>query len=130
MMILLIAISGVYASMLAALTSTGTNERRYQAALAARQLSDELKNYVTEDLSAVPGAPGSPAWHLPGDPCTGCPGGASCWALAACTHDATATLAPAMRDAGYRMSYEVENAFVPGGGPLPLQRVRIHVDAP
>jgi prepilin-type N-terminal cleavage/methylation domain-containing protein len=130
MVILLIAIGGVYAALLTAVTGSGSNEQRYQANLASRELSETLKNYVTGSLADVPGAPGSPAWHLPGDACTSCPGGADCWALAACTHDATAQLSPSLRAAGVRMSYAVEHAPAPGGGPLVLPHVTIHVDTP
>ena len=130
MMLLLIAISGVYAAMLTALTSFGSNEQRYQANIASRDLADTLKNYVTADLAPVPGAPGSPAWHLPGDSCSGCPGGATCWALAVCTHDATQQLHPALQAAGVRMNYVVVDTPAPGGGPLTLQHVTIHVDTP
>jgi hypothetical protein len=51
------------------------------AAREAERLREELKNYVTADLSVTHNAPGSPPWHLPDD--TSCAG---CWALAEGQH--------------------------------------------
>jgi prepilin-type N-terminal cleavage/methylation domain-containing protein len=131
MTILLIAIGGVYAALLTAVTNTGGNEQRYQANLASRQLAETLKIYQTADhLTAIPSAPGSPPWHLPGDTCGSCAGGASCWALEACTHDATQQLHPALQAAGVTMTYTVENSPSPGGDPLTLPHVTINVNTP
>lgn len=107
-LLLAITVLAVFAVILSGFSTTKYGEIKYQANLQARQLQEELKNYVTADTSVINGAPGSPAWHLPGDTCSGCAGGANCWALDACTHDVTARLPVEFRnDYNATMSYTV-----------------------
>lgn len=126
-MLLAIVVVGVYAALYAAAAGTRHGGLRQQGALFARQLEEELKNYVTADTAVLAGAPGAPPWHLPGDACGGCSGGGSCWALAeGCTHDVTARLPAEYRD-GYGMTlrYAVTLETVAG---RTLRRARIDAD--
>jgi len=66
-------------------SSFSKDKARYLIAQEANNLKEELKNYVTADLSITLKAPGKPPWHLPDD--TSC---TDCWALEEGKHEVTA----------------------------------------
>lgn len=80
--ILIVAVvtMSVFSVALVGRQSKGRATRRAAAAFAQRRLLEELKNYITADIEAVPGPGAFPnGWGLPGDHC-------GCWALTAGTH--------------------------------------------
>ena len=114
-----VIIAGLLLSMMAIvcggiiLSTCGTfnlDKNKYLAAQEASSLNEELKNYVTGDLSVTLNAPGKPAWHLVDD--TSCK---DCWALAVGTHDVSGRLQDSMRqDYNASMSYTVTVAQYQG----------------
>ncbi|MBI3300195.1 MAG: hypothetical protein HYZ75_18665 [Elusimicrobia bacterium] len=126
-LILSVVVAGFSSGLYAAIAGTKQGDARQQASLSARQLQEELKNYVTADPTTAEGAPGSPPWHLPGDACTGCAGGSACWALTeACTHDVSGRLPEEYRT-GYLMTLRYRVDLVSSGGET-LREVAIDVD--
>jgi type II secretory pathway pseudopilin PulG len=85
-LLLSIGITAVFSVCLSVRFKANRDVYRTQMDFYARQLLEELKSYVTADMSVTDGAPGTPAsWCHPKD--TGCPGG---WALADnVVHDVT-----------------------------------------
>lgn len=84
-------------------SSFARDKAKYLIAQEANNLKEELKNYVTAELSITLNAPGQPPWHLPGD--TSC---TDCWALAEGKHDVTSRLPEELRKTyGATMSYTV-----------------------
>lgn len=109
------------------------SDRREQVALYSRALEEELKNYVKPEVGVpAAGAPGSPAWHFPSDPCTGCPGGPSCWALAVCEHDASVLLPPEFRAPPYNatMRYTVAPVTLVNGQTVLKTQIHVQWDEP
>lgn len=125
-LLLALATTGLLGALYSSVLGQRSGEARFRTAALARELHEELKNFVTADLAVTHGAPGAPSWHLPGDLCAGCAGGASCWALASgCTHDVTARLPADLRDSGMKMSYVVTEVRVAG---RTLRRVVVQSD--
>lgn len=103
--ILLMTAAAVAGMLVSVAAASKTAHARYEVSLAAKKLRENLKSYVTEDISVTENAPGNPPWHLPED--AAC---SSCWALAEGRHEATALL-PSSLKSGYnaRMFYTVIN---------------------
>ena len=102
-LILALAVSSFVAGMLSTTMQARKVEGRDRGSRHTNALLQELRNYVTAAPMPAPGAPGNPAWHLPGDACAGC------WALSEGRHDVTALL-PAELSApplNARMTYTV-----------------------
>lgn len=110
MMIVAMMTAPIMATVLSASISSQSSSRRSAAADAARGLSEHLKAYVTADASLVagPGA-GADGWSLAGD--------ASGLAAFAAGHHAleAAIWAPALRDCGGQISYDVSVRDTPAG---------------
>lgn len=90
--------------------STGRSDRRMAAAGAVRALSEQLKAYVTADmtLAAGPGS-GVNGWILPGDQ-------SGLTALQAGHHDLSAAQwLPALASFGGTISYDVTTRSTPSG---------------
>lgn len=90
--------------------SVGRVDREVAAAAAVRQVSEALKAYVTAERSLVHGpGVGADGWTLPGDRSM----------LSAFTdghHELDAAQwAPALADAGGRLSYDVATRSTPSG---------------
>ena len=84
----------------------------------ARQLLEDLKSYVTADITILDGAPGnSGSWCHPKD--SGCPGG---WALAEGDHDVTGMLPASLSNApvNAKLFYNVKLQTSP-----PVRRVDV-----
>jgi hypothetical protein len=123
--ILAVAISGLCASLLA--IQTWSTQERLKPTLSsyALELVEELKNYAADRPIPLPGAPGLPSWHLPGDTCQGCPGAPACWALETCTHDVSARLPAGLRNL-HKARLEYTVSAIPSGAQV-LHAVEIHV---
>lgn len=89
--------------LISTFSSFPKEKSKYLASQEANSLKEELKNYVTDDLSITANAPGNPPWHLPDD--ASC---SDCWALAEGNHEVTARLPAEVRATyGATMSYSV-----------------------
>lgn len=99
-------------------------QMKEQFSMQVNMLVHELKAYVTDDLSITDGAPGSPPWHLPGDPCPSLP--SDCWALEAGEHDATSLLPASLKGAPHNgtMTYQVT---VDNSRGVPMRKVDVNV---
>jgi Tfp pilus assembly protein PilV len=87
-----VAVSSVMSAMLSTSLQSGRSQDQEQSALCLNQLLQELRNYVTADISPNPDAPGgggASGWSLPEDTC-----GNNCWALAAGKHTIDVAQAP------------------------------------
>jgi len=123
--ILLIAIAaaGVFGALFSASLQASVSTDQELASLQVQSLLDELRNFVTEDTSDGPDAPGAASggtrsWRLPGDLC-------GCWALqTGVEHDVTARL-PAPLAGRATMNYRVEVLLFDG---REVRQVRARLD--
>lgn len=95
-MLMAIGVTAVFSVALTARYRMNRNVIKSRMSQQALRLSDELRNFVTNDTSVTAGAPGTPPWHHPNDQC-------GAWALSeACVHDMTSMLPADLRNAPVR----------------------------
>ncbi|HBL16732.1 MAG: hypothetical protein A2X36_16360 [Elusimicrobia bacterium GWA2_69_24] len=116
-LVVVMAVAAITAALLSGSVQESSSEAREQLAVAMGQLHEELKNYVSADLTPGPDAPGvedppdsgTRTWRLPGDSC------AACWALQEGEHDVTARLSSDLTTRyGATMKYVVTASAVNG----------------
>lgn len=123
--ILLVAIAstGIFGALFSASLQAGVSTDQELVALQLQSVLDELRNYVTQDLTNTPDAPGQVVgvnrnWHLQGDAC-------ACWALQeGVAHDVSSRLPPELA-ARARLSYRVTSVIVNG---QQLRQVKATID--
>lgn len=121
MLLTAIMVTSVFSVSLTAKQGGGKGGRKLLASQGAKQIANQLRNFVTGDTSvSLANPPGSAfgGWGLTGvggitDNCPG--GGTSCWALQNGTHTLTGVLPAAFEAAPFnaRVSYYVTNTNPP-----------------
>lgn len=101
-LLLAVGVAGVFSVTLTARVQSKRHAGRDKINQYGRRLGEELKSYVTADITNLQGAPQN-SWRHPNDTCTQ-------WALSeTCTHDVTSMLPLDLRSPPYnaRLTYQV-----------------------
>lgn len=130
MLLTSVMVTSIFSVVLTTKTGGAKGERKIKAGAGARQVSAQLRNYVTADETASgafagPGTGGN-SWSMTsGSVVDACPGGGSaCYALAAGSHTLTGILGT-FENSPYnaRVNYHVQYAATVNGRPVPAVTV-------